>query len=256
MYDLHVSMTPTLTFLGRFGFEDPVKVPLNDTTVSVTCSTTKGDPDPFLTVSIVDLEGNKIRDLKHIDTLESGDSQAYKKRKTFALYMTENDVGKYVECNANQGYGFDVKVKKELAILCGCSEVGSSSNVCDPKNGKCECNPNFSGPTCHEYTGQFSPQCTGERPEETNDNGINHKYGTEVKLVCDGQNFEIQNCKWKKVDGRPCQKNSKIWENVYKKFSKKECSLNFQTLEIGHHGTYECELTSNETARYISKLKN
>ena len=147
-------------------------------------------------------------------------------------------------------------------MLCGCSEFGSPSpsiNICDPRSGQCVCNDNFSGLTCHEYEGQFYPQCNGI--DYNNPNGEKYKHGSKVKLTCDDQSFKIENCEWKKNDGGPScsaengKRNSEIWENVKTKFSKKECSLTFETIELGHRGTYECELTSNKTEKRKSSSK-
>ena len=232
---------PTLKFLGNFAISDPVKVPLHDATVNVGCEASNGDPDPLLTASIVDLSGNKVRDLKERV------SQGNVKRKIFALNMTEEDVGKFVECNASQGIGEDVTIRKTLAIYCDCSEVGSQNKVCNPENGQCPCKQDYTGRTCHEFKGQFKPQCNDKN---YHNDGNEYEHGKEVNIPCNDETIEIQNCKWTKVNGGPscsAETGEDIWKNVYKKFSKEGCSLNFETLELGHGGTYECELTPSKT---------
>ena len=225
--------------------KNPVKLPLYDATVNVRCKTSNGDPKPLLTASIVDLGGNKIRDLKGRVSQENANLT------TFPLNMTENDVGNIVQCIASQGYGNDVMIWRKLAVYCECSEVGTQygrKDICHPKSGQCTCKPNHGGHTCHEYKGQFKPKCNDK---DSDNSGNKYEHGKEVNIPCDDQSIEIENCKWKKVNGGPScsagQEISGIWKKVYKMFSKKGCSLNFQMLELGHGGTYECELTPSKT---------
>ena len=150
---------PILKFLGFSFLKNPVKLPLYDATVNVRCKTSNGDPKPLLTASIVDFEGNKIRDLTGRVSKENAN------KTTFPLTMTENDVGKYVQCKSEQGIGFDVVEKRELAIYCGCSKDGSRNlTYCHPKSGQCECYPNYFGMNCDECADGFKdyPDCTGE----------------------------------------------------------------------------------------------
>ena len=155
-----------MSFRGYFENDVPVKVRLCDN-VTVTCSASNGFPSPFFTASIVDSTDHTFRNLEEIkaSVTHQNDDQTYTETKYFALSMTENDVGKYVQCKSEQGIGFDVVEKRELAIYCGCSKDGSRNlTYCHPKSGQCECYPNYFGMNCDECADGFKdyPDCTGE----------------------------------------------------------------------------------------------
>ena len=160
---------PTLSFLGNFANNAPVKVPLHDGTVRVTCSISKGYPSPIFTASIVNSKGSIIRDLEEIKSPELGvsienpEDLTFSETKSFKLNMTQDDVGNYVQCHSNQGVGFEVRDTRELAVWCNCSDVGSQDQDCDPQSGQCKCYPNFSGINCNDCAKDFlgHPQCTG-----------------------------------------------------------------------------------------------
>ena len=159
----------TLSFHGLFLADGPIKVPLHDEHFAVTCSTSQGYPEPHLTASIVDSEGTFIRNLVETSNEPTPPEQdldsTWKVTKTFALIMTQYDVGKKVQCKSGyQGIdGFEVKEGRELAIWCACNKEGSRNMNCNPRTGQCECYPNYSGLNCNKCADGFEtpPQCTG-----------------------------------------------------------------------------------------------
>ena len=174
MFNVTVVKKPTL--LGDFATDGPIKVPLMNKTVTVNCSTSGGYPWPLLTASIVDSKNQIIRELKEAseESAIQDSDQTWSLTKSFSLVMTEEDVGEFVQCHSDQGaIEFDVIEKRELAVQCGCSEVGSrDSTNCNSKTGQCECYPNFSERNCDVCANYFLgyPQC----------NGIDSKF-TQVK---------------------------------------------------------------------------
>lgn len=146
---------------------------MHDDAVTVTCSTSKGYPIPLLTASIVDsnqVNHAIIRELKETSDIpaipkEDPVDQTWSLTKSFTLFMTEDDVGKYVQCSSDQGaVNFGVIEYRKLAIWCGCKEEGSKNLDCDTRTGKCECYPNYSGLNCDECAYGFEnyPKCTGK----------------------------------------------------------------------------------------------
>ena len=158
---------PTLSFLGYFEKGDPVKVPMHKNVI-VTCLSSNAFPSPILTASIVDSNDGHLFELENPagdpEVLKDNNDQTITLKKNFTLFMSEDAVGKYVQCTSDQGIGYDAKAKKQLAILCGCSEFGSPNNICDLGNGQCQCYPNFKGLNCDKCADGFEndPECTGK----------------------------------------------------------------------------------------------
>ena len=160
---------PSLLFLDDFEIPGKVKVLLENETVTVACSISGGFPSPLLTASIVNSNDEPIRELP--EALEEPElpfqdlDGTYNLTKVFALNMTQKDVGKFVQCHSDQGaIEFEVKEKRELAVKCGCSEVGSlDSTNCNPRSGQCECYPNFTKLNCNGCADDFVgyPKCDG-----------------------------------------------------------------------------------------------
>ena len=111
----------TLDFHHEFAFPGQVEVEL-DATVTVTCTAKGGYPAPELSASVIDSEGNVVRDLYEFKdmakTVMDEDDGTSDVEKHFALIPHSQDSGRSFQCSAHQGDGtFSINEFREIKVF-------------------------------------------------------------------------------------------------------------------------------------------
>ena len=111
----------TLEFHDEFAFPGHVEVEL-DATVIVTCTAKGGYPAPELSASVIDSEGNVVRDLHEVEdmskTVLNWSDGTFYVENHFALIPHSQDSGRSVQCSAHQGDGtFSINEFRELKVF-------------------------------------------------------------------------------------------------------------------------------------------
>ena len=119
--NVDVLVPATLEFHDEFAFPGQVEVEL-DATVTVTCTAKGGYPAPQLSASILDSEGNVVRDLQEVEELAKALTNEIDGtedvEKHFVLIPHLEDCGRLVQCSAHQGDGtFQVDEVRELKVF-------------------------------------------------------------------------------------------------------------------------------------------
>ena len=119
--NVDVLVPATLEFHDEFAFPGQVEVEL-DATVTVTCTAKGGYPAPELSASVIDSEGNVVRDLYEVEdmakTVMNENDGTSDVEKHFALIPHSQDSGRSFQCSAHQGDGtFSINEFREIKVF-------------------------------------------------------------------------------------------------------------------------------------------
>ena len=119
--NVDVLVPASLEFHDQFAFPGQVEVEL-DATVTVTCTAKGAYPAPELSASVIDSEGNVVRDLHEVEdmrkTVMNENDGTLDVEKHFALIPHSQDSGRSVQCSAHQGDGtFSINEFREIKVF-------------------------------------------------------------------------------------------------------------------------------------------